>query len=59
MRHTAFFAARESAMPNDALCRQLAQRVITLMREPQKPLCAVENVRLIYAEGPLPRTPVL
>lgn len=59
MRHTAFFAARESAMPNDALCRQLAQRVITLMREPQKPLCAVENVRLIYAEEPLPRTPML
>ena len=46
-------------MPNDALCRQLAQRVITLMREPQKPLCAVENVRLIYAEEPLPRTPML
>lgn len=46
-------------MPHDALCRQLAQRVITLMSQPHKPPCAVEHVRLIYACDPLPRTPMM
>lgn len=46
-------------MPNDALCRQLAQRVTALMNDARKPLCAVENVKLIYACETLPRTPMM
>ncbi|MCA1178683.1 MULTISPECIES: AraC family transcriptional regulator [unclassified Pantoea] len=46
-------------MPNDALCRQLAQRVTALMNDVRKPLCAVENVKLIYACETLPRTPMM
>ncbi len=46
-------------MPNDALCRRLAQRVVTLMSDVQQPLCAVENVKLIYACETLPRTPMM
>lgn len=46
-------------MPNDALCRQLAQRVVALMSDLHKPLCAVENVKLIYACETLPRTPMM
>ncbi|WP_343550749.1 AraC family transcriptional regulator [Pantoea sp.] len=46
-------------MSNDALCRQLAQRVVALMSDPRKPLCAVENVKLIYACETLPRTPMM
>ncbi|WP_336778928.1 AraC family transcriptional regulator [Pantoea sp. USHLN256] len=46
-------------MSNDALCRQLAQRVVALMSDLRKPLCAVENVKLIYACETLPRTPMM
>lgn len=46
-------------MPNDALCHQLAQRIVGLMNNPHKALCAVENVRLIYACETLPRTPMM
>lgn len=46
-------------MPNDALCRQLAQRVVALMNDARQPLCAVENVKLIYACETLPRTPMM
>lgn len=46
-------------MPNDALCRQLAQRIVALMNDPPHALCAVENVKLIYACETLPRTPML
>jgi len=46
-------------MSNDALCRQLAQRVVALMSDLSKPLCAVENVKLIYACETLPRTPMM
>ncbi|HBZ14902.1 AraC family transcriptional regulator N-terminal domain-containing protein [Pantoea sp. NPDC088449] len=46
-------------MSNDVLCRQLAQRVVALMSDLNKPLCAVENVRLIYACETLPRTPMM
>ncbi|ORM66282.1 AraC family transcriptional regulator [Pantoea rodasii] len=46
-------------MSNDALCRQLAQRVVMLMNDSRKPLCAVENVKLIYACETLPRTPMM
>ncbi|MGK3111743.1 AraC family transcriptional regulator [Candidatus Pantoea formicae] len=46
-------------MPNDALCRQLAQRVVTLVNDQHQPLCAVENVKLIYACETMPRTPMM
>ncbi|EJL88072.1 AraC family transcriptional regulator [Pantoea sp. BIGb0393] len=46
-------------MSNDALCRQLAQRVVALMSDLSKPLCTVENVKLIYACETLPRTPMM
>lgn len=46
-------------MSHDALCRQLARRVVALMCDPQKPHCAVKNVRLIYASETLPRTPMM
>lgn len=45
-------------MSHDALCRHLAQRVITLMQA-GRTLCPVPNVRLIYACEPLPRTPMM
>ncbi|MDF7648273.1 AraC family transcriptional regulator [Erwiniaceae bacterium L1_54_3] len=46
-------------MPNDALCRQLAQRVVKLVNDQHQPLCAVENVKLIYACETMPRTPMM
>ncbi|MFT4269864.1 MAG: AraC family transcriptional regulator [Pantoea sp.] len=46
-------------MPYDTLCRQLARQVIALMKPGSQPPCQLDNVRLIYADEPLPRTPMM
>ena len=46
-------------MDRDAICRRLAQQVVTLMTDGKASLASVPDIKLLYANAPCARTPVM